>query len=392
MKDFQRERMACAYFFASIGLSYGIFTARMPALRELVSANDAQIGFLLLAFGGASFAGLLSSRFVVGKWGPKAITILSAPCAIIFLTIAALGYNYLFLVLFCILSGIWTGLCDVAMNAQAISIERRHHVLCMSSLHASFSLGGVLGSLAGSLFAWLECSTFLNFLWVCGLWLLLWLPAAANLKSAEQKHPATGVEGENVKLPFFIYFCGLMAMLCYVSEGSVGEWGSVLLHTVKNAPQDQAALVFAFFSGAMVFGRSLGDSLRRRFPDHVIVGVGGSLGTLGMAIVLLSPWPILCLAAYLLMGLGFAPIVPILYSRAGDVPGIPLAKTSSTVSIMAYTGMLFFPPLLGMLGQSLGLGNALWIIVLTCACVAAGSRFLKKHGLPMPRRSPDWRG
>lgn len=370
--SFSRQRLACAYFFASCGLSYGIFTSRMPALKNLVNASDGQIGFLLLAFGGFSFCGLLSSKFIIERAGARIITGAAPLVFMSALTIGSLAFSYWQLVGFCVIAGLATGLCDVAMNAQGMMIEKRHNVLCMASLHACFSMGGVFGALTGSFFAALNLSPFWNFLIICGCYLLFWRWAFANSIAGETKKAATRQKARH-RIPLLIYFYGLMSMLCYVSEGSVGEWGSVLLHTVKDASQQEAALAFAVFSVPMVICRFLTDKLRGIIKDFYIVFGGSLLSTMAMALVLISSRPILCLAGYFAMGIGFAPIVPLLYSRAGKTPGISAGQASSSMSLLSYTGLLFFPPFLGMLGDSIGLNNALWVITGCCACIVCGS-------------------
>lgn len=377
MSGFARERLACAYFFGCIGLLYGIFTARLPAFKILTGANDGQIGFLLLAFGGAAFLGLLTSRFLVERVGTKLVTALATVVTTLAMIIAGLALSYMQLVIFCMVAGIANGLCDVAMNAHAIEIERRYQRLCMSSLHACFSLGGVLGSLCGSLFAWLTLSPFLNFLIVGGAYLLLWPWAWRNtaaIKTAIEK-----AARERARLPLLVYFLGLMSMCCYVSEGSVGEWGSVLLHSVKQATQQEAALVFGCFSMTMVIGRFFGDRLRSAISEFHIILSGSFIAAIAMTIVLLSPSPALCLGAYALMGVGFAPIVPIFYSMSGRIRGVSAGRASSTISTLAYSGLLFFPPFLGMLGDAIGLDNALWVIVAACLGVTCGSFYLRRH-------------
>lgn len=370
MTPFAIQRLACGYFFAVPGLAYGVFTARMPALKQMVSASDTAIGFLLLAFGAASFCGLLTSAFAIARFGAK--NVIGATCVIlpITMTIAGFAFDYWHLIVFGVISGLVSGFCEVAMNAQGMGIELRYKKLCMSSLHACFSLGGMAGSLFGSLFAWMNCSPALNFLIVCGGYLCL-LPIA--WKRLDKLDVGSRKESKNratSRAPLFIYLCGIASMMCYVSEGSVGEWGSILLHSVKGAPQDQAALVFACFCLSMVVFRFLGDRVRQTFDESLIVGAGGLIGAISMCIVLLSSSPNICLVAYATMGIGFAPIVPILFSRAGKCPGVDQAKASSAMSVMSYTGLLVFPPFLGFLGDSIGLDRALWLVAFFCVCIS----------------------
>lgn len=375
MTSFQRERLACAYFFAIPGLMYGVFTARLPAIKQMINGDDSQVGILLLAFGLASLAGLLASGQIIRRFGIRHCMGIAAILFPAWLTIAALAYAYWFLIAFCLLAGFCGGLCEVAMNAQGIDIEKRYHKLCMASLHACFSLGGVAGSLAGSLFAGMGASPFHNFLAVALGYLLAWPLAFGSLgHGAEIADAATG--RQSGKLPLFIYLCSLVSMLCYISEGSVGDWGSILLHSVKGAPQSLAALAFGSFCTTMVIFRFLGDRLRRLLGDFRIVLFGSTLGFICMSTVLLTSSPYLCLAAYAGMGAGFAPIVPILFSRAGGYPGVDAARASSVVSIMSYSGLLVFSPLVGMLGDAIGLARAFWLVPLACFLIMCSSPLL----------------
>lgn len=373
---FGLERISCAYFFAYMGMMYGIFTARLPALKAMVNANDAQIGFLLLAFGGASFIGLLGSAKLMRHVGTRMTMAASVVISSLAMTIASLALSYWQLLGFCLVAGFCGGLCDVAMNTQGIVIEMRHKTLCMSFLHACFSLGGVLGSLSGSLFAALNMAPVYNFVAIFLLFGCIFPFALRYIITSFMPQPDK--DAIRQPLPLLVYFCGLMSMCCYVSEGSVGEWGSILLHSEKGASQEQAALVFGCFCTSMVICRFSGDALRRKFREFTIVLTGSLLAALAMTIVLLSPWPILCLAGYTLMGFGFAPLVPIFYSAAGRIPGIAPAAASSAVSLLSYTGLLVFPPVLGLMGERIGLNNALWLIVAACICVCLGSFALKR--------------
>ena len=375
MTAFTRERLACAYFFAVPGLAYGIFTSRLPAIKAIVQANDGQIGILLLVFGAASFTGLISSRHALNRWGVKSLIRATAILLSVFMSLLGLSENYALLLLMAFLGGVCSGLCEVAMNAQGMLIEQKYKKLCMASLHASFSFGGLTGSLSGALFAFLELSPGINFIAISGGYILLCPLAFRSLENSAPENRRKNAT-EKRRPPAFICLCGLMSMLCYVSEGSVGEWGSILLHSVKGAPQDQAALVFGCFCLTMVIFRFAGDRLRCVFGDMILVCGGGALGAICMAVVLLSPSPTVCLIAYSMMGMGFAPIVPILFSRAGKYPGVSPSVASSTMSIMSYTGLLVFPPFLGFLGDNIGLDRALWLIAAACLVVCASSPFL----------------
>lgn len=43
-----RARLSCACFFLAPGLTYSLFTSRLPAIREQAGLNEAEIGMLIL--------------------------------------------------------------------------------------------------------------------------------------------------------------------------------------------------------------------------------------------------------------------------------------------------------------------------------------------------------
>ena len=360
---FTQARAACSYFFAGPGLVYGMFTSRMPALSMQTGANEAQIGLILLCFGVAGMVSLASSAWIIDRFTSRTVLRVSAPLLCLALPLAGLASSPLLLGLACVVTGLTMGFVDVSMNTQAIQIERAFLRPCVSMMHASYSIGGVLGSLAGALFAGLGASTLVNFSCVLALYLCLY-PLAFPHMQADEAAGGEAVQTSSRRLPLFVLLCGILATVAYSAEGSVAEWGSLLLFSVKGASEFTAALVFGSFCTTMVIGRLVGDRLRCAFGDFPLLFAGSSLAFVGMATVLLSPWPALCLFGYALMGLGLAPLVPIFFSRAGNTPGIPPGKASAIVSFMGYSGVLVFPPSLGWLAHNAGLGTALLIIPL----------------------------
>ena len=60
--------------------------------------------------------------------------------------------NIFYLIGLFFLMGISTGMLDVAMNAQAVMVEQLYKRPIMTSFHALFSIGMMLGAWCGSLF------------------------------------------------------------------------------------------------------------------------------------------------------------------------------------------------------------------------------------------------
>lgn len=379
LSEFAAARAACAYFFLCPGLSYGILTSRLPALKAQTGADDAQIGLALFCLGGASLMGLASSGWLMERWGSHALLRVGSlvlPAAVI---ACGLALSPLLLGAACLLIGFGMGLVDVAMNTQGIRMEHRYAVSCMAFLHAAYSLGGVIGAATGVVFAGLGWGPAVNAACVLGLYACFRSWAVPRLLPDSPLTVEKRDRGSSrASYPCFVIMCGVMAMIAYAVEGSVAEWGSLLLFSVKGAGESTAASVFAVFSVMTVICRLFGDQLRNLLGDCPLFLCGSALAAGGMALVLFSPHAVVCLAGYALMGIGLSPLVPILFSRAGSHPGISPSRASAIVSVLAYSGLLFFPPLLGFLSHGYGLEKAL-MVAFVCCLLLAGGAFLVKN-------------
>lgn len=375
---YQKHKVACGYFFIIPSLAYGILTSRLPALKLGLHADDGSIGIAMLALGISTFLGLVASNQIIQRWGARRTTglaVVQFGLSFVEATFATTVFQFTF---FCALAGFGVGLCDVGMNSLGITLEKKSGILCLAFLHACSSIGGAAGSVSGSICADLSISPFWNLIAMLGLCGLAgpWAYKAVTFEenqTSPKKASLKGISG----LPIFLIICGFFGLLCHIVEGSTAEWGSLLLVTIKKASQEQGALVYACFTGAMVICRLLTDKLRTYIPDRKIAQYGSWLAALGMGAVLMSPWPLVCLLGYTLMGIGIAPLTPLLFSRAGALPNISSSHASSVISTFSYSGLLFFPPFIGLLAESIGLLHSLWIIPAICIALAFGARILK---------------
>lgn len=369
-------RWACSFFFAVTGLCYGSVMSRMPALKAQAALSDADVGMVLLCMG---LGGL--SSFPLAGWAisrTSCRTVLSAASLgliLLFPCMGLVGDTLSAAVLFALL-GFAIGMNDVGINAGSILVEAFMRRPVISSMHALYSTGGLLGALAGSAMAALDVKPLWNFMAVA-LVLLCLLPffSAQLLRDT----PRAREKGERLRRPpLWVVVFGLLLLCSYSSEGSVGEWGVLLLHEVKGASEQTAALAYAAFSVSMVLMRFFGDRLREHFGDARLMRVCSGLAFMGMTLALLSPWPVLCLAGYAFMGLGLSVTVPVLFSAAGRHRDLPTGTVTAFLSMLAASGQLFIPPLIGMLGSVVGLQAAMGVVVLLCAALFVCAGVVKR--------------
>lgn len=363
--SYASARLACMFYFMAPGLAYGLVTSRMPALKNMTGATEGELGIILLCFGSSALIGLAFAPRLIAKISAKTTLLASSLACMVFVVLVSFSSSVWFFGIAMALLGICMGLCDVTMNVQGVEVERAYKKSSMNILHAGYNIGAAAAACAGSIFAATNFGVWVNFvLPVAVMAGMLWWAeprlVTGNLEKPERSEssPLVSVEPKK-RLPFLVWVCGLLCVCCYVSEGSVGEWGSLYLHQEKAAPESIAALVFAGFSICSLLCRLVADRLRNHFGDFLVSTAGATIALAGMLTVLSSSSWSICLIGYAMMGLGQAPIVPIAFSRAGAIKGVSTARATSLVSLLAYAGLLFAPPAFGLSAEHFGLHTAL---------------------------------
>lgn len=363
--SYASARLACMFYFMAPGLAYGLVTSRMPALKNMTGATEGELGIILLCFGLSALIGLAFAPRLIAKISAKTTLLASSLACMVFVVLVSFSSSVWFFGIAMALLGICMGLCDVTMNVQGVEVERAYKKSSMNILHAGYNIGAAAAACAGSIFAATNYDVWVNFVLPVAIMagMLWWAEprlVTENLEKPERSEssPLVSVEPKK-RLPFLVWVCGLLCVCCYVSEGSVGEWGSLYLHQEKAAPESIAALVFAGFSICSLMCRLVADRLRNNFGDFLVSTAGATLALAGMLTVLSSSSWSICLIGYAMMGLGQAPIVPIAFSRAGAIKGVSTARATSLVSLLAYAGLLFAPPAFGLSAEHFGLHTAL---------------------------------
>jgi predicted MFS family arabinose efflux permease len=270
--------------------------------------------------------------------------------------------------------GLVTSVFDVAINTEAAQLELRSGKTLMSAMHGMFSLGGMAGAVSGSaaLAAGLPPQWHLI---VVAIVMALGVAWAATRMSP--KAPSTDSAPETgFRLPHgALVILGVLAALGLIAEGAIYDWSVLYLQQELGSSQQQAALAYASFSGAMAAARFGGDALRARFAPAVLLRWSALLAAASMALVLITDMPWLALVGFAGVGVGFSNVVPILFSASARVPGIEPARGIAAVSAAAYLGFMAGPPVIGLLARLGSLTAALYLVVVFAVALAASARY-----------------
>ena len=361
-------RLAVVGIFFLNGFVFASWVVRIPAVQQKLDLGEGLLGLALLgiavgALVSMPLAGALSSRF--GSRHVVGATALIFPLA---LTLLALAPNLPLLTLVLFLFGASGGALDVVMNAHAVQVEKGYGRQIMSSFHAAFSFGGLVGAVIGGLVASFGIEPLVHYSVVSGLCALGAFVAyrallPANADAGETGTPAFARPNKALLGLGVISFCVLLG------EGAMADWSAVYLDNTLETGPGYAAAGYAAFSLAMVFGRLFGDRVIERVGPARIVRLCAAVAAIGLGVALAVGQQYVALVGFACAGLGFSIIFPTALSAAGRTKGMAAGPALAAVSTAGYTGFLVGPPAIGFVAELIGLGSALYIVVALSATI-----------------------
>lgn len=366
---------ATRLIFLLSGIAMSSWAPMVPYAKARLELDDAQLGLLLLAFGGGSmvsmpFVGWLSHRF-----GNRKVIVVSGVLLALALPVLAVASDVMTLLAGLLYFGVTLGAIDVAMNAHAVEVERRDGRVLMSGFHGLFSVGGLIG--AAGMSGLLAFGMPLVFS-ACVVMVLLLVIALTQRTSLLAGVAADDVQGSVFKLPgTLVILLGLLCFVSFLAEGSMLDWSAVFLRDFRGVDASSAGIGYACFSIAMAAGRLTGDRVVAGLGPVWAVRVGACVAALGFLLATAVAWPGAALLGFVLIGLGASNIVPVMFSAAGRVPGQSPAISIATVTTLGYAGLLTGPALIGFIAHASSLPIALSVVAGLLILVAASARVVR---------------
>ena len=356
--ELRRARMATAMTFAFNGLIWAAWVPHIPEIKGALHLSDGTLGLALLGPGIGSILTMPLVGKALARWNSAVVTSIMAFATYVVLAGPGLADNLATLFLALILWGIATGCLDVSMNAQAVEVEQAYGRPIMSSFHAWWSIGTVIGTGVGILGASAGLSLARQQL------ILAAIAAVITVWSVRQfvpDHPAEQyAEGGRV-FEFRLILLGIAGVCALLAEGSAGDWSPIYLHDNLHVSSGHAGLAYQTFTVMMTFGRLLGDRVVAWFGRMRSIGLLAAIGTFGLALGLVSHGTIGALIGFACLGLGLSVMVPVFFSTAADGPGAAGPKLA-LVSSFSYAGFLLGPALIGQISNVTGIYAAIWLL------------------------------
>jgi predicted MFS family arabinose efflux permease len=134
-------RRATRLIFLVSGMGMSTWAPMVPYAKARLGLDDAQLGLVLLAFGGGSMLSMPFVGWLAHRLGNRTVIVASGLLMCAALPALALVSSVSALVAALLYFGVMLGAVDVAMNAHAVDVERLDGGRLMSGFHGLFSVG-----------------------------------------------------------------------------------------------------------------------------------------------------------------------------------------------------------------------------------------------------------
>ena len=386
-------RRAVYIVFIGSGFGFASWASRIPQIRDALDASPSQLGLILLAVALGSIIALPLAGMLVHRIGAARSVAVMSVCLAVGLVVVAVGYRSGVppVVIGLFLIGYGNGTWDVAMNVEGAAVEQRLGVAIMPRFHAGFSVGTVAGALGGAAMVALGISVLVHLLVVAVILAAVvprsvsaFLPRAIEeqLEAAEAAprppHPLRAWKERRTLL------IGVFVLCMAFTEGTGNDWLGVAMIDGYGTPAVLGPLTFAVFLAAMTAGRWFGPGFLERYGRVRVVRTSALVALVGLLLVVFGQVVPVAMVGSVLWGLGAALGFPVGMSAAADDPAMSAPRVSVVASI-GYTAFLAGPPLIGFLGDHVGVLRALTVAAGLLALAAAIASTVR----PLEPTDPD---
>lgn len=331
-------------------------------MQDALGMSNATLGLVLLGLPAGAIVTMPVAGALVARFGSREVAVAGAllDCAGVALIGFAGSAPALAAMLF--VFGAGNGAMDIGMNAQGVAVERGYRRPIMSSFHAWFSIGGIVGALFGGLMASQGVGVRPHLLGIGLAGAGATLVAARGLLPSSIDRASPEEHRLVLRVPRPVVILGLVAFAGMLTEGAMADWTAVYLRDL-GAGAGMAATGYAVFSVTMTLGRLAGDRVTEALGGSALVRAGGLVAAAGLLLATAIHRTPAALAGFALVGVGVAAVAPIVYSTAGRARGVAPGTAIAAATTIGYLGFMAGPPLIGLAAGLVTLRWSLLVVV-----------------------------
>ena len=355
--------MATRLLFFIIAFFVGLWTIRIPTIKDQINTDYFGIGLVMATFAIGSIIAMVFANNVIKMSSARTVLFYTGILqAALWLPTPFISSLQMFMI-FSFIFGLCYGSFEISCNLYASNLEKREKKSMMSGFHAFWSLGVLTGSIVTSLFLEWNISFLNNVI----TYVVILLPL--NIFIVLRLHDDRIANSENKHSIFFIwplliFILALISMVNALTEGSVDAWGALYMRDFIQVDGFLIGLATVSFNIFMVIGRLSGDWIRDRIGVYNFLTILFITSILSLFILYSFDSILAALCGFALLGIGTSAIIPIAYSLAGKAEGIDSGAAIAIVSIAVYGTFMAAPATLGIIANNYGVNSIFFPILI----------------------------
>lgn len=351
MDQKNKQRLFLGTFFFLSGVCFSTWASRIPTIKSAFGFNEAELGTILLVMPISSLIGLPISGWLVARYDSR----VPLAAAFIMLALALTGIGFapttVTLVVSIGLFAFSLRILNIAMNTQAITLQKQFTRKINGSFHGLWSTGGIVGVGFSTLLVALQVSMQVHLLIVSVVTFITTFLFHRYLIRNDRS--SSGNKLILGKPDPYIVYLGLLVFFAAICEGGMFDWSGIYFKEVVK--EDLFTLGYLLFMIAMAISRFASDRIMDRIgmPRTFILSAAFIFSGIGLAVLFPTFWS--SLIGFCMVGLGTASVIPMTFLLAGSSKKYSPGMAISIIATYSIVGMLIGPPLIGYLAHAFNL-------------------------------------
>ena len=156
--------MATRLLFFIMAFFVGLWTIRIPTIKDQINTDYFGIGLIMATFAIGSIIAMVFANNIIKMSSARTVLLYTSILQALLWLPTPFIPSLLIFMIFSFIFGLCYGSFEISCNLYASNLEKREKKSMMSGFHAFWSLGVLIGSFLTSIFLQLEISILMNIL------------------------------------------------------------------------------------------------------------------------------------------------------------------------------------------------------------------------------------
>ncbi len=340
--------------FVLIGWGGLLVPSLIRSIEHDFQQTDAGLGLFYFVSAVLYATGALGGGFATERLGRRTVLTVAALLHGIGLVGLALAPSWPLFLLAALPSNLGGGAIDGGVNGLFLDVYRTGRARALGLLHLFFALGALIAPLvvgrlvdAGVPWQLVVLATALPAFVVALGFAITHFPSG--------RHEA-GTERTRLGLQLPLVLLAVAVSFYVAGEVGVSAW---LVRFLESAPLSVATGALSLFWAGLTLGRLVSARYGDRFDHRRFAIVATAVASVALVLAVVVPSLPVSIVLFGVVGFAFGPIYPMIMAVAGDRFPDRSAAVSGFLGASAIAGAIIYPPVMGFLSVTVGLGWAM---------------------------------